>query len=527
MTQSIKKFFPPINHEPLPISSDETSDDTIISDNNNETDELNKRRKLNKKNSGRHKKENLKFKHSWKVGRPWLKCEIVEDQKLMFCAMCQKANLKASLWSTTGCNYMKLEYVKRHEDSNEHKTSINFLDPAQTSIKESVHLLLGMDAKNIIHQMRNVYFLSQHNIALNVFPDMSDFVTYQMNNVDSITNEEPLEILRSPKFEFNKDSLETIKKNQNSNYATYNNKVAGRDFLKSIARIIEENVILEIKNSTFWSLLLDESNTNSTAEKTLALVSKHITDDMPVLRFLGLIKINNATSDSLLSVVESFLLQKGLEISKMYHFGSDGASNMRGVNNGLSSLLKRKNPFLTSNHCIAHRVHLAAEDAAKQIPYFNRYKEIIKTVYSFFSNSYKRMYELKSIQENSECPDLAILNVMEIRWLSWANVINNFHQILDDVHQALYKQKDNSSVASFLYEAIDTEFYIFTKFLADIFSTMKSMIMVFQSDYVTLSETRNQLTMVISTITSDFIGSETMSPTYGICLKNYMEDNIL
>ncbi|CAJ0840769.1 9295_t:CDS:1, partial [Entrophospora sp. SA101] len=101
MTQSIKKFFPPINHEPLPISSDETSDDTIISDNNNETDELNKRRKLNKKNSGRHKKENLKFKHSWKVGRPWLKCEIVEDQKLMFCAMCQKANLKASLWSTT------------------------------------------------------------------------------------------------------------------------------------------------------------------------------------------------------------------------------------------------------------------------------------------------------------------------------------------------------------------------------------------------------------------------------------------
>ncbi|CAJ0907989.1 11277_t:CDS:1, partial [Entrophospora sp. SA101] len=73
----------------------------------------------------------------------------------MFCAMCQKANLKASLWSTTGCNYMKLEYVKRHEDSNEHKTSINFLDPAQTSIKESVHLLLGMDAKNIIHQMRN------------------------------------------------------------------------------------------------------------------------------------------------------------------------------------------------------------------------------------------------------------------------------------------------------------------------------------------------------------------------------------
>ena len=141
-----------------------------------------------------------------------MECEIVEDQKLMFCNICQKANLKSSVWSTTGCDYMKLEYIKRHENSNEHKTSINFLNPAQTSIKESVHLLLGMNAKNIIHQMRNVYFLSQHNIALNVFPDMSDFVTYQMNNFDSITNEEPLKILRSPKFEFNEDSLETVKK---------------------------------------------------------------------------------------------------------------------------------------------------------------------------------------------------------------------------------------------------------------------------------------------------------------------------
>jgi hypothetical protein len=32
MAQSIKKIFPPINHESLPISSDESSDDTIISD---------------------------------------------------------------------------------------------------------------------------------------------------------------------------------------------------------------------------------------------------------------------------------------------------------------------------------------------------------------------------------------------------------------------------------------------------------------------------------------------------------------
>jgi hypothetical protein len=60
-------------------------------------------------------------------------------------------------------------------------------------------------------------------------------------------------------------------------------------------------------------------------------------------------------------------------------------------------------------------------------------KKLINQFIPFFSNSYKRMYELKAIQEDSENPDLAILNIVDTRWLSWAIVIHNFHQILDDI----------------------------------------------------------------------------------------------
>ena len=169
-------------------------------------------------------------------------------------------------------------------------------------------------------------------------------------------------------------------------------------------------------------------------------------------------------------------------------------------------------------------MHLAAEDAAKEVPYFDNYKEIVKSIYTFFSTSYKRMYELKSIQEDSENPDLAILNIVDTRWLSWAIVINNFHQILDDIHLALIQQKDTNSIANFLHQALTTEFYIFTKFLADILSTMKSMILVFQSDYVSLTETRQQLLIAVETITQDFIGNENSSPNYGIHLANYMDE---
>lgn len=37
------------------------------------------------------------------------------------------------------------------------------------------------------------------------------------------------------------------------------------------------------------------------------------------------------------------------------------------------------------------------------------------------------MYELKKIKEDMEVSDLTILNVCDTRWLSWSNVINNFH----------------------------------------------------------------------------------------------------
>src|SRR6266542_2040469 len=115
------------------------------------------------------------------------------------------------------------------------------------------------------------------------------------------------------------------------------------------------------------------------------------------------------------------------------------------------------------------------------------------------------MVSIKKIQENSEYSDLNILNIVETCWLSWANVINNFHQIIDDVHSALI-QNDDNPIAKYLADLLDVEFYIFTKFLADILGTISSMIKVFQSDYVSLSETRHQLSMVIETITGDFIG---------------------
>ncbi len=62
---------------------------------------------------------------------------------------------------------------------------------------------------------------------------------------------------------------------------------------------------------------------------------------------------------------------------------------------------------------------------------------------------------------------------------------------------------------------MDTEFLIVTKFFADMFFILKKIILVFQSNYISLSETRSQLVMAYKFITVNFIRSVDISPKYG------------
>jgi hypothetical protein len=65
-------------------------------------------------------------------------------------------------------------------------------------------------------------------------------------------------------------------------------------------------------------------------EKTLALVSKHIVDNIVTLRFLGITTISDASAESLLEAIDSFILQKELPANKLFHLRSDETSNMTG-----------------------------------------------------------------------------------------------------------------------------------------------------------------------------------------------------
>ncbi|CAG8854895.1 45909_t:CDS:2, partial [Gigaspora margarita] len=183
-----------------------------------------------------------------------------------------------------------------------------------------------------------------------------------------------------------------------------------------------------------------------THDKTCAIVSKHIANNIPVLRYLGLIKLEEVDAMGIMNNLNNFFLAKMLEPLKLLHFGSDGDSKMIGIRNSVSAKLKKLNPFMSNCHCIAHRLALAGKDSAKDVLYFLDYEITIKELYTYFANSHSRWQNLQLIQaQDNETPELSILQVVSTRWLSLSNAVSNLHQIIFSEIDALQADAVNNS----------------------------------------------------------------------------------
>ncbi|CAG8763530.1 15065_t:CDS:2, partial [Gigaspora rosea] len=366
------------------------------------------------------------------------------------------------------------------------------------------------------------------------FPDLIELTNLQVQNqIELIYDKPPITVAPSifgPKRISLNTASEPSLNNQLSNYATYDNPKAGAEFLHAIAAVIEEDILAEVRKSPSWSILIDESNT-ITYDKTCSIVSKHIVENIPVLRYLGLIKLDETNAEAIVNSLKNFLIAKMLDTQKLMHFGSDGASVIIGNKTGVATRLKEINPFMTNCHCIAYRLNLVGKDSAEEVSYFKGYEFTLKEIYAYFAPSHQKWKHFKLFQSlDNEDPQLSILRVVSTRWLSLSNAVSNLHQIIFSIKDALYDKALNDSCvktrhrAKALYDDIDSKFILATKYLADLLSIISKLTKIFQSDYVALSDVYKQLNVAIESITLEFTGYEDddIAPTCGYFLREYI-----
>lgn len=274
----------------------------------------------------KYKKERSDWDPKWPRTYLWLvRREDKEGNAFMYYTWCEEG--KANNVFTKGCNKFKKDYLDNHIKTEAH-ISISKLRGGGTNnpnIITNFITQLGVEKSKVIGVMRNAYFCSKQNLALNVFPDLNNLIEYQIENHDTIDYQTPpTKVLPPPLYTQTLPLPSTT-----SNYATYKNPKAGLKFIESISYIIEHQIVEEINKSIGWSILLDESTTITT-DKYLAILSKHMVENEPVLLYLGMINLEKCDANSITRDIKIFLNAKGISFQSLYHIGSDGASVMMG-----------------------------------------------------------------------------------------------------------------------------------------------------------------------------------------------------
>lgn len=100
-----------------------------------------------------------------------------------------------------------------------------------------------------------------------------------------------------------------------------------------------------------------------------------------------------------------FTTSKDLPLARLTGLGFNGAKVMTGRINGVAAI-KRRQPMLTTIHCVCHHLALAASQAGTFID--KKFKPTLTQLFYFDQNSPACMSGLKAIQELLEPPTLKL-----------------------------------------------------------------------------------------------------------------------
>ena len=118
-------------------------------------------------------------------------------------------------------------------------------------------------------------------------------------------------------------------------------------------------------------------NINVLSSHTISNQSKHYHSVHSYCSFIQISDIRDGTAATIEEKLINLFQVWNIPTAKIVGYGSDGASVMVENRDGVDTCLKRLNNNIVSIHCAAHRLSLAASQAANGIPHMKRFKAVI------------------------------------------------------------------------------------------------------------------------------------------------------
>lgn len=254
-----------------------------------------------------------------------------------------------------------------------------------------------------------------------------------------------------------------------------------------------------------YSLLIDES-TDVGVLKFLGVVIIYfsVNSGKIVSTFLSLTPIIECNSEAIVQAIKTTLSEFGIPLNNMKGIGTDNASVMVGVNNGVHARLKQDIPNLILVRCVCHSIQLAVSAASVDtIPRCLEF--LISETYNWFSRSTQRQakYALLYQTMNDGQNPLKIVQSCQTRWLSIESAVSRIlYQWLElKTHFQIASSAESCYTAQTLFEMYkDEKNYAFLSFLKPVLVQAQSVNKSFESNDVDKTKLLSDITLFIMSI---------------------------
>ncbi|KAF2890405.1 hypothetical protein ILUMI_15768 [Ignelater luminosus] len=122
-----------------------------------------------------------------------------------------------------------------------------------------------------------------------------------------------------------------------------------------------------------------------------------------------------------MDIISQYFEKHGLMWQKLAGFGNDGAPAMLGYRSSLAALIKKKNPFAITTHCVIHRQALAAKTLSEC------FAITMKTAIKVVNFIHTRLIKELCSDMNSE--NETLLFHTEVRWFSKGNMPSKLYKL--------------------------------------------------------------------------------------------------
>lgn len=296
-----------------------------------------------------------------------------------------------------------------------------------------------------------------------------------------------------------------------------NNTVKRR--IDDMSSNIEETLILQLQECTYFALQIDESTDVTNMAQLLVFVRFDYHEDIREEFLFCKPLESNTTAENIFNVIDPYLSKVGIPWQKCVGICTDGARAMYGHLTGLAAKVQKVAPECQSTHCIIHREALVSKDMP----------ESLRTV---LTDAVKVINFIKARALNSRlftllCEDMGgkfktLLLHTEVRWLSRGKILNRIFELKSEVFMFLSEM--NNGMKSLFS---DEKWLSRLAYLADIFDRLNILNMGLQGPSTTAFSANDKITSFIRKLTlfrSQVLNNDLSAfPT----LSSFLEDNEL